>query len=241
MKMVIHSTLATNIKEMDTRNFTGWFLDQINKTLSKNREYFYKLSEQSDKIIVWLVGFSITSIALSISKAQILNAFIPHLSNYILIFGSFTVIFGVLYRIFLYVAQSTELFMLVAFEGYVEEYNNPPSMYSGRKLTNDVSYDDVVSLIKEDFDVEIKKLDISNLDSAKAEILRKSTIDYYQSLNNWASEKFERETNEIKNVLSSHLGYSKRKLAKIFDTNKSNKITKKLYWISLRLSQFFLL
>lgn len=218
---------------MSNTDFQGWFLSLMNKSLSNNRQYFYRISDQSDKIIVWLVGFSITSIALSISKETELNAFINNLTNYILICGSLTVIFGVLYRIFLYLAQAFEINILIAFEGYIEGYNNPPNVHFGRELSEKDTYDDVVKYIKIDFDIDIEQVDITLLDSSQAEVMRKSVVDYYLSFNNWSNKKLERETNEVRNVLSTYLGYTKKKLDKIFNPKEPSIKLTSLYWFCL--------
>lgn len=218
---------------MSNTDYKGWFLSLLNKTISNNRQYFYKISDQSDKIIVWLVGFSITSIALSINKEKELNTFINNLTDYILICGSLTVIFGVLYRIFLFLTQALEVNILVAFEGYIEGYNNPPGVHFGRDLTENDTYYDIIQYMKTDFDIEIERVDITLLDSTHAEIMRKSVIDYYNSLNNWSNQKLERETNEIKSVLSAYLGYSKEKLDRLFNPKEPKIRTTSLYWFSL--------
>lgn len=218
---------------MTNTDFQGWILSHMNKTLSSNREYFYRITDQSDKIIVWLVGFSITSIALSISKETELNSFISNLTNYVLIFGSLTVIFGVLYRILLYLAQVFEINILIAFDSYIEGYNNPPNVHYGRELTDKDTYEDIVSFIKDDFDIEIESADISILNLEQTNVLRKSVVDYYSSLNNWSNKELERETNEVKEVLSTYLGYSKKKLDKIFNPKKPRVKLTSLYWFCL--------
>lgn len=218
---------------MNDTDFKGWVLSSINKSLSNNRQYFYKVSDQSDKIIVWLVGFSISSIALSLGKESELNAIINNLPKYIIICGSLTIIFGVLYRIFLYLAQVFEIHIIVAFEGYIEAYNNPPNVHFGRELSEDDTYDDVIKYIKTDFDIDLNQVDITVLDPRIAEVWRKSVVDYYLSLNNWSNKKLERETNEVKDVLSAYLGYSKKKLDKIFGGKEPRNLLTKLYWFCL--------
>jgi hypothetical protein len=215
---------------MNNSDFQGWILSLLNKSLSNNRQYFYKISEQSDKIIVWLVGFSITSIALSISKNTELNSFINNLTNYILICGSLTVIFGVLYRIFLYLAQAFESMILMSFENYIEGYNNPPDVHFGRELSEKDTYDDIVDYIKIDFDIEIERVDTKLLDLKQVQVLRKSVIDYYLSLNNWSNQKLEREKKEVKDVLATYLGYSKKKLERIFNPQEPKIKLTTLYW-----------
>ncbi|PLX07998.1 MAG: hypothetical protein C0596_08605 [Marinilabiliales bacterium] len=174
---------------MKNTNFQGWFLTMLNKTLSNNRDYYYKISQQSDRIIVWLVGFSITGIAFVVSKGTQLDSFINNLTNYIIICGSLTVIFGVLYRIFLYFAQSLEIRILIGFEGYIEAYNNASDLHFGREITDQDTYNDIIEYINADFGVDDERIDITHLDLKQVEVLRKSVLDYYLSLNNWENQK----------------------------------------------------
>lgn len=227
---------------MDKTNFQGWILSLISKSISSNRQYFYKITEQSDKIIVWLVGLSITSIALTISKESKLDSVIFNLTNYILIFGSLTVIFGVLYRIFLYIVQTLEIKILIAFEMYIEGYNNPPKVHFGRELSDEDTYEDIISFFKDDFDREIESIDTTTLNTDQIKDLRQKLIDFYLSHNNWANKKLEKEKNEVKNVLSTYLGYSNKKLDKIFNPKKFKFRITKLYWFCLyTTSTFFII
>jgi len=222
---------------MERTDFQGWILGLIKKTLSENRQYFYKITDQADKIIVWLVGFSVTSIALTISHSEELNLFLKNFSNYVLIFGSLTVILGVLYRIFVFIAQSLELRILLEFETYVEGYNNPPIIHVGRDINDSNTYDEIVDFIKTDFEIEIERIDITVLNTAEITKIRQAALNYYNSLNYWNNKQFENEKEGVKSVLMTQLGNSKRKVEKVFNDTTPNKYVRKVYWISLFTSQ----
>ncbi|MBP1631272.1 MAG: hypothetical protein H6Q15_2165 [Bacteroidetes bacterium] len=222
---------------MERTDFQGWILGLIKKTLSENRQYFYKITDQADKIIVWLVGFSVTSIALTISHSEELNLFLKNLSNYVLIFGSLTVILGVLYRIFVFIAQSLELRILLEFETYVEGYNSPPIIHVGRDINDSNTYDEIVDFIKTDFEIEIERIDITVLNTAEITKIRQAALNYYNSLNYWNNKQFEKEKEGVKSVLMSQLGNSKRKVEKVFNDTTPNKYVRKVCWISLFTSQ----
>jgi hypothetical protein len=70
--LIIHAYSIIYISNM---TLSEYMLSTMQKILSSNREYFYKASEQADRIIVWLVGFSIASIALAISNSNNLKSF----------------------------------------------------------------------------------------------------------------------------------------------------------------------
>jgi len=218
---------------MERTDFQGWILGLVRKTLSENREYFYKITEQADKIIVWLVGFSITSIALSISKSIELNMFLNKITEIIVVFGSLTIITGILYRIFIYIAQSLELKILLEFDTYVEGYNNPPVIHVGREITDINTYDEIVDFLIEDFEKEVDRIDISTFNPEQVSEIRLAALNYYKSLNYWENKQFEEEKNGVKNVLINHLGNSERKVEKAFTNTEPNKLVRKAYWTCL--------
>ena len=218
---------------MERTDFQGWILGLVRKTLSENREYFYKITEQADKIIVWLVGFSITSIALSISKSTELNIFLKNLTEIIFVFGSLTIIAGILYRIFVYIAQSLELKILLEFDTYVEGYNNPPVIHVGRGITDTNTYDEIVDFIFEDFEKKVDRIDISKMNPKQVFEIRQAALNFYESLNYWENKQFEEEKKGIKNVLINHLGNSERKVEKAFSNTEPNKFIRKAYWTCL--------
>ena len=218
---------------MERTNFQGWILGLIRKTLSENRDYFYRITEQADKIIVWLVGFSIASIALSISQTTQLNIFLENLTNYVVIFGSLTIIIGVLYRISVFIAQSLELKILLEFDAYVEGYNNPPIVHVGREIKDHNTYDEIVNFLKEDFGKEVERLDNSKLNPNQLSAIRQAALDYYNSINYWENKLLAKEMEGVRSVLMTHLGYSKRKVEEAFNNTEPNKLVRKAYWTCL--------
>jgi len=216
---------------MNNKNLQGWFLNQFKESINRYRESFFRVTDQSDKIIVWLVGFSIASIALTLEKRDAMNVLIGNFADYIFIFGSITIITGVLYRVFLFIAQSLEINILIAFESYIEGYNNPPNIHIGRSISENDTYDEIVDFIQEDFGVEIDRFPINILTPDQLKPLRDSIVTYYSALNKWENQKFESAINEIKDILHKNLGYSKKRLEKVFDFDRSNSTKTKLFWI----------
>lgn len=216
---------------MNNKNLQGWFLNQFKESINNYRDSFFRVTEQSDKIIVWLVGFSIASIALSLEKREVMNSIIENFAHYIFIFGSVTIITGILYRVSKYVAQTLEINILLGFESYIEGYNNPPKIHIGRTIIDEDTYDDIVDFIKEDFGAEIKRYPTNNLTPDQVKILRESVVTYYSTLNKWGNEKLKSEINEIKEILHKNLGYSKKRLDKTFDFDRSDNTKTKLFWI----------
>jgi hypothetical protein len=102
-------------------------LKSVFEIITNNRKNFNKVSEHSDRIIVWLVGFSITIIALLLSKSELLISARDIVLNLILIY-SFVIVFGILYRIFSYLVRHFENKLLMTFEGYISTITNIPSL-----------------------------------------------------------------------------------------------------------------
>jgi len=217
-------------------DFTKFMLANLQKIISRNRDYFYKLSDQADRIIVWLVGFSIASIALTLSNQVILVEISKTLPLIIVVFASLTIIFGILYRTFMYLAQVIEIQMLITFEGYVRGYINPPEISLSRELKGNETINDLNNFLKEDFNVEISEINEENLNSDQVSEIRINLINYYHSLAVINDKFLKSQITDIKNVLKSILGYSEKKADHIFYPVKTKINWHKFYWFSMNIS-----
>lgn len=215
------------------QDFQGWMLNLLRDILLKNRDYFNRISDQSDKIVVWLVGFSVASIALSIGNKDMLNKVIPNISGTILIFGALTSIFGILYRIMLYLSQAIEIQMLISFEGYIEGYNNLPQVHYGRDITENDTYDDILGYLNIDFEIDFEKPNLDGVSEDEIKIARDHLLEYYNSLNNWHNNQLASEISGIKETLKIYLGYSNKKLDKIFNPKEPKIKLTSAYWFCL--------
>lgn len=220
-------------------DLTQFILTSFHKLLSNNRVYFYKISDQADKIIVWLVGFSISSIVLSISNKNMLDEISPNTSFIIVIFSSITIITGVLYRIFIYIAQNLENQMFLNFEGYIEGYNNESNFPLPREIKDNECIINLISFLEEDFNIEVSvhdNIDESRLSPEQKEEYRSHLIKQYRELSEIHSKHIKSQIEDIKSVLKANFGYSNKKINNIFDSVKSNLNSQRLYWFSLYLS-----
>jgi hypothetical protein len=211
-------------------NYQKYFLIIFKNLLNNNRDHVYKITDQSDKIVVWLVGFSIATIALCISNQSNLNLISTNLPRSTIIFASISAIFGIFYRLLLFVSQNLETNILMAFEGYVEGYTNPPDFPVARELNDSDSYEDIVGYLKADFDITVETIDTAGLTSEQTKYFRKSMIEYYDKLNKFSNGLFEHDVEEIKGILSSYMGYSKRRLDKMLSPQKQWIKLSTLFW-----------
>lgn len=204
---------------MREENFINWILTNLKKQALINRDYSFKLFEQSDKIVVWLVGFSVTSIILTISKLGGTNSFVNEIMNYVILFGSLNIIFGILYRIFLFLFQTRDLKLMNDFNFFVDGYTMPSEHKIGRDINVEDTYQDVIRFLKEDYNISLNVKDDSKLNSTEKEKLRNEIIDFYDKTQD---EKLVKQTEELKKIISEQFGYSPKKLNKAFDVKKNN-------------------
>jgi hypothetical protein len=204
----------------------------FNSTLqivSKNREAYFKITDQADRIIVWLVGFSIATIALLISTSNtVIN--IPHnLPQIIVIFASLVIILGILYRTLLYVAQFLENHLLLKFEGFVGSIHGP-KLATPRTLKETDTLEDIIKYFRTDFDLDFSNIEINDLNEQQKEVYRLIVYSQYTKLATTFKEDLDNELNRISNVLMYHFGYSKKSVNRFKELKGSSRRIPRLFW-----------
>jgi hypothetical protein len=209
---------------------SNYILSSTLQIVTKNREAYFKINDQADRIIVWLVGFSIATIALIISKVNLISDLSQNLPFVLIIFCSLTIIFGILYRIFLFIAQFLENHLLLKFEAYVGSLNWP-RMDTPRFLKETEPIEDLIKYFKNDFDIDFSNLSIKDFTPQQIETYRSILFSHYINSAIVFQNQLNSELDEISNVLKSHFGYSDKKLAPIKNPKKSNKVLPRIFWI----------
>ncbi|HZL09400.1 MAG TPA: hypothetical protein VFC65_05335 [Prolixibacteraceae bacterium] len=225
-------------------NLSEFMLSRIHKAMSDNREFYYKLSEQADRIIVWLVGFSIASIALTISNENTLKAISIDLPILIVKFSCMTVILGILYRIVNYLMQIYGNQIIMNFGASVDVYKNPqdiPSIPPYRQLDGTESCEELRSFLKEDFEIEVDNIEDKDFSPEQKKGNQKSLSNLYSKTAEIYSLDFENEKVIVKNVLICNLGSSQKEVDRIFDPVKPTISIQKIYRVSLFLSSILFL
>lgn len=195
----------------------------------KNREAYFKITDQSDRIIVWLVGFSIATIALLISKSNTLINLPPNLPQTIVIFASLVIILGILYRTILYVAQFLENHLLLRFEGFVGSIHGP-KLATPRNLKETDTLEDIIKYFKTDFDLDFSNIEINGLNDQQKEVYRLIVYSHYSKLSTAFKEDLENELNRISTVLKYHFGYSKKSLNRFKELKRANRRIPRFFW-----------
>jgi hypothetical protein len=118
------------------------------------------------------------------------------------------------------------------FQGSVEGYLNPIDIATSRKLEGNEKYEDIITYLKKDFDIDLPLVKTEELTIAQNIVLLNQMIQYYNALAEINQRKIESHMAYIKKVLMSNLGYSKRKVDKIFNPTKPKINIQKIFWFS---------
>ncbi len=187
---------------MSNTNFQKFLFLKANESIKTNLNNFQKLWEQTDRIIVWLVGFSITAITLLIANYNNANSFINHISEIIILFSGATIFFGILYRISLLLFQKSELNLIISLDQFVTGYDLPDDfIYSKYITTKNTSYKDVLILLDQDFDLTIPMQNLSTMSLEEQNRLHQEVVNKYNERQEkqlkFEVELFEKDFSEL--------------------------------------------
>jgi len=205
------------------------FINSFVRLLNSQRDYSFRIIEQSDKIIVWVVGFSIGAIALSISSIEILSEISNNLHFYIILLSSLTVIFGVLYRLFLYISQQLDYQIMLYLGGYLESFRLPQK--SPASLPDGVTSDEIIEYAKKDFNIDLSPFVSDLREILGEEEYHQKCLSMYNATKKWYDEEYNYQVDEIKKFLEQI--YPKRMIDKMFSSGSLNRTSILLYWIFL--------
>lgn len=196
-------------------------LKSVYETLEKTKENFIFNFNQIDKILVWIVGFSVTAISIIISKiSEISENYSSSLLKTVLFLLTTSIISGIIYRLsallFLQKYQSIMFFLEGAFSSEkamptkTKELVNPDDIheiYQKIKSDFDQNYSDIIQLYYKTESAERKKYYVEYLKNE------------YKRLAEWAKDEYEYADEYMKEVYKTALGLSDKEINKLFDKN----------------------
>jgi hypothetical protein len=180
-----------------------WMTEKIKQSIKENRSYVDKSFENADKIIIWLVGFSIAAIGLVLRYKKDLSEY-EDLLNRVILFSCLTVIFGILYRIMKFLSDNLEALIFLVFSFEVESFNIN-QVLKGRSIIKEDSSEDIIKYIESDFEVTLDKTKIENKDELS---FRKSLIQYYSDLDD---KDLKRQIAEMDNISNKYFAQKENK------------------------------
>lgn len=225
-----------------TNQLLKYLYSQISKSTIQNNEKDSQNFERADKIIIWIVGFSIGIFVILFTQGYDLKnpnyRIISELSNQIAIVSLFVIILGLIFRIFSFFAQMLLTEINIEFFNYVDSFSNIPELPTPRTITDMDTIENIINYFEEDFGIKEKKPNFHDSTKQNIEEYRKLLVNYYTTL---AEENnIEVQLNEFKNKISDYYGLSLKKINKQFtDGNRKVKFRGKMYRMILIGSYIF--
>ncbi len=204
------------------------FLENLDRQKENRKFNFSNL----DRFMIWIVGFSISGIAIIVSNLTSLNRIFNHgVIKTILILLSLSIVAGIIYRFAFYLYQMQyqiiEAYLQVIFSGKEVMEIEP------KNLTNETDINKIIKHIKDAYgeDVSYVLRVYDSGDEKSKNLLVDSLKDHYKKAGEWAKNDFESAINSVKDIYKNTFGLSQKKTDKMFaGSNTSYKL--KIYdWI----------
>jgi hypothetical protein len=197
------------------------FFENLDK-LKENQRYNFS---NSDKYMVWVVGFSIGGLSIIVTHlTEFNNSFSHYIIKVILVLLATSIVSGILYRWAFYLwqvqYQSIEFYLQGAFSDKEIMETDPDD------LTDETDIKEVVRRIKTDFGEDVSTvLEIYNQvnDNGK-QFLLNDLKSHYKKTGEWAKKDFELAMNYVKGIYKSAFGLSQKRIDKMFNSKSAKKL-----------------
>jgi hypothetical protein len=206
-------------KPFDTVRET--FFENLDR-LKENQRYNFSNSE---KFMVWVVGFSIGGLSIIVTNLTQFNQSFSHsVIKAILILLSTSIISGMIYRWAFYLYQiqyqSIEFYLQGAFSDKEFMETDPDD------ISNESDIKEVVRRFNTDFGEDLSHV-LPLYDQADAHgknYLLNDLKNHYKRTGEWAKKDFELAMDYVKGVYKSAFGLSDKRVEKLFSSNTSGKL-----------------
>lgn len=189
--------------------------------------------EKADRIIIWIVGFSIGIFTLILTRES-KHPLINELEFEITIVALITVILGLLFRIFSFFTQIRLNSIVFDFVSFATGYYNASEIPIPRTISEVDSLDNIINFLEEDFGIKTQKIDTYNLSEEKLTKYRNLYKDYYESLA--SSNNIDEQIKEFSTQLALRFGLNPEDMINSTQADSSLKSKGKGYRILLTIS-----
>lgn len=205
------------------------FFENLDK-LKENQRYNFS---NSDKYMIWVVGFAISGLSIIVTNLTNFNNIFSHsIIKTILVLLSTSIISGIIYRWFFYLwqlqYQNIEFYLQGAFSDKEVMETNPDD------LTHEKDIKEVVRRIKIDFgeDVSLALEEYNKATTNKEkEYLLNDLKEHHKRVGDWVKKDYEFGMNYVKNIYKSAFGLSEIQINRIFNSNSAKRL--KLFgWVT---------
>lgn len=165
-----------------------YYIEDVRNMYTKSVSYANDINEKFDKLIVWIVGFSISGIALLISQSDKLEKYSSIDLSIVVSFLVLAIITGVLGRVLQVISENLSYPIIMHIENTLLAQANP---FKATKLKGDESAQSISVLLKQDFDIDAKGLEsrIANTPMIEMEELNKQSRKVYETTVEWATKQ----------------------------------------------------
>lgn len=197
------------------------FFENLDK-VKENQRYNFNNSE---KFLIWIVGFSIGGLSIIVTNlTQFTNSFDYCTIKTILILLSTSIISGILYRWFFYIYQihyqNIEFYLYGAFSNQQIMEVNPDD------ISNENDINEVIRRLKIDYDDDVSHIleEYSKLRPEGKQIVLDDLKSRYQRIAQGAKQEFEFAMDYAKDTYKKAFGLSEKRTNKMFQPNSSRKL-----------------
>ncbi len=207
----------------------------VNDQVQRDIENF----EKADKIIIWIVGFSIGIFMLILTRKSE-NPIFLELEFELTIVALITVVLGLLFRIFSFFTQMRLNSIVFGFVSFATGYNKASEIPIPKTITEIDSLDNIIIFLEEDFGIKRQRIDTSNFSDEKLAEYRNLYKNYYESLA--SSNNIEEQMKEFSTQLAFRFGLKPEDVMNSSKDDSSIKSKGKGYRVLLNVSYwlFFL-
>ena len=197
------------------------FFENLDK-LQENQRFNFS---NSDKYMVWVVGFSIGGLSIIVtSLTQFNQSFSHYIVKTILILLAISIISGILYRWAFYLwqiqYQNVEFYLQGAFSDKEIMETNPDD------LTKETDIKEVVRRIKTDFGEDVSHVlpIYEQVDNAGKAYLLNDLKNHYKRSGEWAKKDFEFAMDYVKDVYKTAFGLSQKRIDHLFKSDAAKNL-----------------
>lgn len=200
---------------------TETFFENLDR-LRENQKYNFSNSE---KYMIWIVGFSVGGLAIIVTNITSFNQLFSHCAvKSVLILLTTSIIAGIVYRWAFYMYQiqyqSIEFYLQGAFSAKEMMEIEPDD------LSNEPDINEVIRRIKIDFgeDTSYVLEPYYQGDQSVKDYLLKDLINHYKKTGEWSKKDFEFAMEYIKDTFQKAFGLSDKKIEMLFKSNSAKKL-----------------
>lgn len=176
--------------------------------------------EKADKIIIWIVGFSIGIFVLLLNQTSE-NELIINLSLEISIIALIVVVLGLSFRVVSFFTQIQYAAIVTKFVSFAEGFSGMPEIPEHRDISEKDTAEDLIKYLELDFNIEVEEEDISRMDLESKKKYCGLLLNYYNTFSD--PRDIEKQLENYKISFSDHFGFSKAYMDKRVNNEKRTK------------------